>query len=362
MPDNRLTNASDRRSSRARLDVGVLGATGAVGQQFVSLLAGHPWFRLTWLAASERSAGKKYGDLPWRLPASLPQESADLTVEALKPGAGPQLVFSALDSSVAGDAEAEYAAAGHWVVSNARNHRMDPLVPLLIPEVNADHLRLVPLQKKKKGWGGAIVTDPNCSTIVLTMALAALRSFELKRVMVTTLQALSGAGYPGVSSLDATANVIPFIDGEEHKMETEAKKILGHFTSGTIEAHPVTISATTTRVPVVNGHTESVSVEFGGKVEAADILAAFRDFSGPPQKLGLPSAPAIPIEYMEQHNRPQPRLDADRNGGMAIQVGRLRPCPVLGHKFILLGHNTIRGAAGAAILNAELMVAEGMLD
>lgn len=333
-----------------------------MGQQFVSLLAGHPWFRLTWLAASERSAGKKYGDLPWRLPASLPKESANLTVEALKPGAGPQLVFSALDSSVAGDAEAEYAAAGHWVVSNARNHRMDPLVPLLIPEVNADHLRLVPLQKKKKGWGGAIVTDPNCSTIVLTIALAALRSFELKRVMVTTLQALSGAGYPGVSSLDATANVIPFIDGEEHKMETEAKKILGHFASGAIEVHPVTISATTTRVPVVNGHTESVSVELGAQVEAADILAAFRDFSGPPQKLGLPSAPAIPIEYMEQHNRPQPRLDADRNGGMAIQVGRLRPCPVLGHKFILLGHNTIRGAAGAAILNAELMAAEGMLD
>ncbi|MGH7836624.1 MAG: aspartate-semialdehyde dehydrogenase, partial [Candidatus Binataceae bacterium] len=175
----------------------MLGATGAVGQQFVALLAGHPWFRLAWLAASERSAGKKYGDLPWRLPALLPEESANLTVEPLKPGAGPQLVFSALDSSVAGEAEAEYAAAGHWVVSNARNHRMYPLVPLLIPEVNADHLRLVPLQKQKKGWRGAIVTDPNCSTIVLTMALAALRSFDLKRVMVTTLQALSGAGYPG---------------------------------------------------------------------------------------------------------------------------------------------------------------------
>lgn len=362
MPDSRHTKASDLRSSRPKIDVGVLGATGAVGQQFVALLAGHPWFRLTWLAASERSAGKKFGDLPWRLPALLPKDSANLTVEPLKPGAGPQLVFSALDSSVAGEAEAEYAAAGHWVVSNARNHRMDPLVPLLIPEVNADHLRLVPLQKQKKGWRGAIVTDPNCSTIVLTIALAALRSFELKRVMVTTLQALSGAGYPGVSSLDATANVIPFIDGEEHKMETETKKILGCFVSGAIEAHPVTISATTTRVPVVNGHTESVSVELGSKVEAPEILAAFREFSGTPQKLGLPSAPANPIEYMEQHNRPQPRLDADRNGGMAIQVGRLRPCPVLGHKFILLGHNTIRGAAGAALLNAELMVAEGMLD
>ena len=356
------TSSGTQGSSRPRIDVGILGATGTVGQQFVALLAGHPWFRVAWLAASERSAGKLYGELPWRVSEPLPEEVAKLTVEPLKSGAGPQLVFSALDSSVAGDAEIEFASAGHWVVSNARNHRMDPLVPLLIPEINADHLRLVPLQKQKKNWKGAIVTDPNCSTIVLAIALAALRPFELKRVLVTTLQALSGAGYPGVSSLDATANVIPFIDGEEQKMESETKKILGRFSSGAIEPHGVSISATTTRVPVVHGHTESVSVELGHNASRDDILAAFRDFSGQPQKLGLPSAPARPIVYLDQPNRPQPRLDVDRDGGMSIQIGRLRPCSVLGHKFVLLGHNVIRGAAGAAILNAELMAADGMLD
>ncbi|HTV59066.1 MAG TPA: aspartate-semialdehyde dehydrogenase [Verrucomicrobiae bacterium] len=362
MPVSSSSPGAERFASRPRIDVGILGATGTVGQQFVALLADHPWFRVTWLAASERSAGKSYGDLPWRLSEPLPAHVAKLTVEPLKAGLGPQLVFSALDSSVAGEAEAEFAAAGHWVVSNARNHRMDPLVPLLIPEINPDHLRLVPLQKQKKNWKGAIVTDPNCSTIVLSIALAALRQFDLQRVLVTTLQALSGAGYPGVASLDATANVIPFIDGEEPKLESEAKKILGRFSSGSIEHHPVTISATTTRVPVVHGHTESVSVEFGQNPSRDDILAAFRDFSGPPQKLGLPSAPPRPVVYLDQPNRPQPRLDVDRDGGMSIQVGRLRPCPVLGHKFVLLGHNVIRGAAGAAILNAELMAADGMLD
>lgn len=350
------------RRPRPRIDVGILGASGTVGQHFITLLADHPWFRVTWLAASERSSGKFYGDLPWRLSGPLPEEVARLNVEPLRAGAGPQLVFSALDSSVAGDAEVEFASAGHWVVSNARNHRMDPLVPLLIPEINADHLGLVPLQKQKRNWKGAIVTDPNCSTIVLAIALAALRPFELKRVLVTTLQALSGAGYPGVASLDATANVIPFIDGEEPKMESEAQKILGRFSSGIIEHHPVIISATTTRVPVVHGHTESVSVELGHKVSRDDILAAFREFSGPPQELHLPSAPAHPIVYLQQANRPQPRLDVDRDGGMSIQVGRLRPCPVLGHKFVLLGHNIIRGAAGAAILNAELMAANGLFD
>lgn len=357
-----LDQRSEKFASRPRIDVGILGATGTVGQQFVALLANHPWFRVTWLAASERSSGKLYGDLPWRLSDPLPHEVAGLTVEPLKSGGGPQLVFSALDSSVAGDAEIDFASAGHWVVSNARNHRMDPLVPLLIPEINSDHLRLVPLQKQKKNWKGAIVTDPNCSTIVLSLALAALRPFELKRVLVTTLQALSGAGYPGVASLDATANVIPYIDGEEQKMESETRKILGRFNSGAIENHPVTISATTTRVPVVHGHTESVSVHLGHEVSREDILSAFHEFTGQPQKLGLPSAPLRPIIYMDQPNRPQPRLDVDRDGGMPILVGRLRPCSVLGHKFVLLGHNVIRGAAGAAILNAELMAADGMLD
>jgi aspartate-semialdehyde dehydrogenase len=347
---------------RPRIDVGILGATGTVGQQFVALLSAHPWFRVTWLAASDRSSGKSYSDLPWRLSEPVPDDVAKLAVEPLKGGVGPQLVFSALDSSIAGQAEEEFASLGHWVISNARNHRMDPLVPLLIPEINAEHLCLVPLQRQKKNWKGAIVTDPNCSTIVLSLALAALRPFDLKRVLVTTLQALSGAGYPGVASLDATANVIPYIDGEEQKIETETKKILGNFVSGAIKPHPVTISATATRVPVVHGHTESVSVQLGHDVSCEDILAAFSEFSGPPQRLGLPSAPARPIAYLDQPNRPQPRLDVDRDGGMSIQVGRLRRCSVLGHKFVLLGHNVIRGAAGAAILNAELMAADGMLD
>jgi aspartate-semialdehyde dehydrogenase len=339
---------SKSKVAQEKIDVGILGATGMVGQHFVALLAGHPWFRVTWLAASERSAGKRYGELPWRLSAPLPADAARLSVEPLKAGAGPQLVFSALDSSVAGEAETEFAAAGHVVVSNARNHRMDPLVPLLIPEVNPDHLGLVALQKKANGWRGAIVTDPNCSTIVLAMVLAALRELKPKRVLVTTMQALSGAGYPGVASLDATANVIPHIEGEEEKMETETRKILGRFTSDAIVPHSISISATTTRVPVVNGHTESVSVEFEGRVSREEILDAIRKFSGEPQRLGLPTAPAQPVIYLEQPNRPQPRLDAERDG-MVVFVGRLRPCAVLGHKFVAMGHNVIRGAAGAAI-------------
>jgi aspartate-semialdehyde dehydrogenase len=353
--------SKSNKATQKRIEVGILGATGMVGQHFAALLAEHPWFRVTWLAASERSAGKKYGELPWRLSMPLPEDTARLSVETLKAGAGPQVVFSALDSSVAGEAETEFAAAGHIVVSNARNHRMDPLVPLLIPEVNPDHLGLVALQKKAKEWKGAIVTDPNCSTIVLAIALAALRQLKPKRVLVTTMQALSGAGYPGVASLDATANVIPHIEGEEEKMESETKKILGRFVLGAIEPHSVTISATTTRVPVVHGHTESVSVEFEKNVSREEVLAAFRKFKGEPQALELPSAPPAPIIYMEQPNRPQPRLDAERDGGMAVYIGRLRPCKVLGHKFVAMGHNVIRGAAGAAILNAELMAVKKLL-
>ena len=350
-----------RSSGSAKIDVGILGATGTVGQQFIALLEGHPWFRVTWLAASERSSGKRFGDLAWRLPTELPEDVAQLSVEALKTGVGPQLVFSALDSSVAGEAEVEFAAAGHFVVSNSRNHRMDALVPLLIPEVNPEHLALIPLQKKTKGWSGAIVTNPNCAAIPLVMALAALRAFQPKRVLITTLQGLSGAGYPGVASLDATANVIPYIDGEEQKIETEPRKILGRFVADGIEPYPVTLSATSTRVPVVNGHTESVSVELEKDATQNEILEAFRDFSGEPQRLELPSAPEKPIVYLDAPNRPQPRLDVERDGGMVTHIGRLRACPVLGHKFVLLSHNTIRGAAGAAILNAELLAAKNFL-
>ncbi|MHB8540546.1 MAG: aspartate-semialdehyde dehydrogenase [Candidatus Acidiferrales bacterium] len=346
---------------KSRIEVGILGATGTVGQQFASLLANHPWFRVTWLAASDRSAGKRYGELPWRLPTPCSTEMARFSVEALKPGIGPKLVFSALDASVAGEAEEEFAAAGHWVISNARNHRMDPLVPLLVPEINPEHLRLIPHQQKSKGWSGAIATNPNCSTVFLAMALAALRQFRPRRVLVTTLQALSGAGYPGVASLDATANVIPFISGEEERIETETRKILGRFAKDSVEPSAVVISAQTTRVPVIHGHTETVSVELEEIVSHDDILAAFREFSGEPQKLKLPSAPTQPVVYLEGSDRPQPRFDVENFAGMAVQVGRLRACPVLGYKFVLLGHNTIRGAAGAALLNAELMSALNIL-
>lgn len=341
------------------MEVGVLGATGMVGQQFLAQLAAHPWFRPVWLAASERSEGKRYTDAaPWRLAGAVPEGIGDRVVESATPGVGPKLVFSALDASVAGDLERSFAEAGHIVVSNARNHRLDDVVPLLVPEVNGDHLSLLRAQREARGWMGFIVTNPNCSTVMLTMALAPLRAFELRTCLVTTLQAVSGAGYPGVPSYDILGNVIPFISGEEEKIEVETRKILG--TAG--QYHPVVVSASTTRVPVIDGHTESVSVALGTKPSLDDIRHAFDAFTGLPQQLQLPSAPAKPVVYLDAPNRPQPRFDASRDGGMGVTVGRLRPCRVLDAKFFCLGHNTIRGAAGAAVLNAELMVAQGWLD
>lgn len=349
-------------SAASKIEVGILGATGVVGQQFVALLANHPWFRLTWLAASERSAGKRYGDLAWRLLAPLPEDAARLEVRSPEEPTAPKVVFSALDASVAGEVEAAFASAGHVVLSNARNYRLDPWVPLLIPEVNPQHLAALAGQKREKGWSGALVTNPNCSTIFLALALAALKEFLPEKVIVTTLQALSGAGHPGVPALDAVGNVIPLIPGEEEKIETETTKILGEFCDGRFKPAPITISAQATRVAVVNGHTETVSVGFPNVVTRNEILAAFRKFAGKPQELKLPHAPGQAIVYLDGADRPQPRLDVDRFGGMAVEVGRLRHCPVLGHKFVLLGHNTIRGAAGAALLNAELMHAEGLLS
>ena len=343
------------------IEVGVLGATGVVGQQFVARLARHPWFRPTWLAASERSEGKPYGAIaPWRLAVPIPDESAGRTVESCTPGRGPRVVFSALDAAAAGEIEPAFAAAGHLVVSNARNFRMDPLVPLLIPEVNADHLRLVPEQQQARGWRGAIVTNPNCSTVVLAMALAPLRAFELQTVFVSTMQAVSGAGYPGVPSLDILGNVVPFIGGEEEKIESETQKILG--ADGGRVPHPALISAHTNRVPVIDGHIMTISVLLRAKPAVEEVMQALRDFRGRPQELDLPSAPKPPIVVMTESNRPQPRLDADRGDGMAITVGRVRPCAVAHTKFVALGHNTVRGAAGAAILNAELMAADGLFD
>jgi aspartate-semialdehyde dehydrogenase len=346
----------------AKVDVGVLGATGMVGQQFIARLAHHPWFNLSWLAASERSEGKPYAAAaPWRLAAPMPDWCRSATVEVCVPGRGPKVVFSALDASAADLIEAQFAAAGHVVLSNARSFRMDPLVPLLIPEINADHLSLLAAQRKGKGWSGAIVTNPNCATIVLAMALAPLRQFDITRVLVTTMQAVSGAGYPGVPSLDILGNVVPFIGGgEEEKIETETLKILG--TDGGRVRLGAVVSAQVNRVPVIDGHTMAVSVELTSRPPAAAVVAAMRAFRGRPQELKLPTAPDPPLVVLDEANRPQPRLDADRGDGMTVSVGRVRACPVLTHKFVALGHNTIRGAAGASVLNAELMQAEGLLD
>jgi len=346
----------------APIPVGILGATGMVGQQFIALLANHPWFKVEYLGASERSAGKAFEDAAaWRLPNPLPDDVARRVVEQAAPGNAPKLVFSGLDSSVAGEIEGAFAEAGHIIVSNSRNYRMEPHVPLLVPEINADHLKLLDTQADH-GWKGRILTNPNCATVVLAMALAPLRQFGLETTLITTLQAISGAGYPGVPSWDILGNVIPYIGGgEEEKIETETRKILGTLTLNRVENHPVRISATTTRVPVQNGHTGSISVGLGQKPTADAVIDAWRSFRGRPQELELPSAPPQPVVYLTEQNRPQPILDANRDGGMTVTVGRLRPCPLFSYKFVAHGHNTIRGAAGAAILNAELLHREGLL-
>ena len=348
---------------QTRIEVGILGATGMVGQNFISFLQGHPWFDLKWLGASDRSAGKKYRDaMHWNLDGTTPDSVASLTVEECKPGNAPQLLFSAMDASIATEIERAFAEAGHVVVSNSRNHRMERDVPLLVPEINPDHLKLVPGQQQARGWKGKIVTNPNCSTIVLTMGLAPLKQFGITKIVATTMQAISGAGYPGVPSMDIVGNVIPFIGNEEEKMEQETQKILGEFRGDHIEPLPARMSAHCNRVAVVDGHTVTVSVEFSSKPSLADVRAAFDAFTSVPQRRQLPSAPQRPVIYMEEANRPQPRKDAERERGMAAFVGRLRVCPVLDYKFVALGHNTIRGAAGAAVLNAELMQSEGMLS
>ena len=348
--------------SSKSIDVGVLGATGTVGQELITLLDGHPWFNLTWLAASQRSEGRRYADATqWRLPASRPEHISEMIVNACAPPGAPKLIFSGLDASVAGDVEATFAEAGYTVISNAKNHRMDADVPLLVPEINRNHLELLTNQSTQRGWSGRIVTNPNCSTIILTMALAPLLSFGLRAVNVTTLQAISGAGYPGVASLDIVGNVIPFINGEEEKMEAETKKVFGSLKDGAVRPHDVAISAHTTRVPVINGHTLMISVGLNRQAKIDELLRAFRDFSGPPKVATLPNAPKNPVIYLEQCDRPQPKLDVELNHGMTVTVGRLRPCPLLDFKFVALGHNTIRGAAGAAVLNAELMCADGLI-
>jgi aspartate-semialdehyde dehydrogenase len=343
-----------------RLKVGILGATGAVGQKLVALLAHHPWLEVTAVAASHRSTGRRYGEaVHWLEAAPLPPEVAALPVEQAAPGLACDLVISALDADAAREIEPAFAAAGYPVFSNASAHRMRPDVPLLVPEVNPDHLRLVEGQPTAPGF---IVTNPNCSTVGLVLALKPLAdAFGLDAVQVTTMQAASGAGYPGVPALDILGNVLPHIPGEEAKLESEPRKILGSLACGAVAAHPVTISAQANRVPVLDGHLLSVSVRLSRPAGLDDVRAAFAAFASPLAGLGLPSAPERPVALLAAGEAPQPRRHAALGDGMVVHVGCVRPCPVLGVRFIALVHNTIRGAAGAAILNAELAIHQGLV-
>jgi len=343
--------------------VGILGATGTVGQRMIQLLEGHPWFEISVVAASDNSAGKLYGQAArWQLETSIPDTVAKLIVQPCKPGMKCDFVLSGLPSDVAKETELELAQSGLPVISNAGSHRMGADVPLLIPEVNPDHLQAIETQKKRLGGKGFIVTNPNCSAIGLVFPMAAIhRAFGLEALHVVTMQALSGAGYPGVSSLDIIDNVIPAIDGEEKKIESEPLKILGEWDSNQFHYAQIKISSMTHRVNVRDGHLEAVSVKLRNTASAKQIEAVFRNFTSPIDELNLPSAPR-PVMLLESHSqRPQPRMDRDRGRGMAVVVGPVAPCPVLDFKFRLLSHNTIRGAAGAAILNAELLCRKGMI-
>lgn len=343
-----------------KIKVAVLGATGSVGQKFIQMLENHPWFELHEVGASDRSAGKKYRDaVNWILPTPIPATVAEKAVKSCEPGFESRLIFSGLDSSVAGEVESAFASAGYFVVSNSKNHRTDPDVPLLIPEVNPGHLELIKAQKYN---GGAIVTNPNCSTIGLALGLKPLfDNFGLEAVNVVTMQALSGAGYPGVASLDILDNVIPFIGGEEDKLENEPGKILGELAGDHIRFSNIKISASTNRVAVLDGHLESVQVKLKSKPDKEAMINAWKSFSAVPQQLNLPSAPLNPIHYFYEDKYPQPRLHRNLDKGMAVSIGRLRDCNLFDYKFTLLSHNTVRGAAGGAILCAELMYKQGYL-
>jgi aspartate-semialdehyde dehydrogenase len=349
-------------ASAGRIEVGILGATGTVGQRFLQLLEDHPWFRATWLAASDRSVGRPYGEVcSWQLAGGPPAAAADRRVEACVPGQGPRLVFSSMSGDQAEEIEAAFARAGHLVVTNSSHYRMAADVPLMVPEINPGHLALLPVQRRRRGWEGAIVTNPNCAVMVLVMPLAALRPFGLRRVTATTLQSVSGAGYPGVPSLDIMGNVIPYIRGEEEKVESEPQKILGAFAGDRIRPLEFAVSASCHRVPTRDGHLVTASVELAERPDLATLGAALAGFRGVPQERRLPSAPAQPIHLAEEPDRPQIRKDVDRERGMATTVGRLRPCPVLTYRFTALSHNVVRGAAGAALLNAELLHSENLL-
>jgi aspartate-semialdehyde dehydrogenase len=334
-----------------------------VGQRFVQLLAGHPWFKVTALAASDASAGQPYVEAcHWLLPTPMPIPVRDFVVQPLQQAMDCTLIFSALPSDVAGPVEEELAQSGAIVCTNASAHRLDPDVPLLIPEVNAGHTALIEVQRQRRGGTGFIVASANCSATQLALALKPLHeTFGLRKVAVVTMQAVSGAGYPGASALDILDNVMPFIAGEEHKLESEPRKLLGRLRNGKVEDAPFVTSAQCNRVPVRDGHTECVTVELDHQPNVQDIVAALDGFSGSPEVSQLPSSPPRPILVTEQDSRPQPIRDRDVEAGMSVTVGRVRPCPLLGLKFVVLGHNTLRGAAGGSIHNAELLVAQGWI-
>ena len=346
-----------------RQKIGILGATGMVGQRFIQLLENHPWFEVSWLAASERSGGKVYGDaVRWKLETPLPERVAALPMSPAKPDGAPKVIFAALDADIARELEPKFAAAGCAVISNSSAFRMESAIPLVIPEVNADHLALVENQSWRRKSGGYIVTNPNCSAIGLVLALKPIvERFGVEAIFVSTMQAVSGAGYPGVASLDILGNVVPFIKNEEEKMQAETLKLLGLLKGREVEPLAAKMSAHCNRVAVEDGHTESVSIKLGKKAKKDDLIAAWAEFA-PLAGKDLPMAPAQPVEFVKAEDRPQPRLDRMRGAGMAATVGRLRPCGLLDWKFTVLSHNTIRGAAGAAVLNAELLVSMGKLD
>ena len=343
-----------------RTPVAVLGATGAVGQTFIRLLADHPWFQLAELAASERSAGKPYAEAAkWIGSSDMPEFVRGMVVKACDPAEiTSRIVFSALDASVAGVVETAFARAGRLVLSNAKNFRMEEDVPLVIPEVNPDHLALLEVQREKRGWTGAIVTNANCASIMAVMPLAPLHAaFGIKRLFIATMQAVSGAGYPGVPSLDILGNVIPYIKDEEAKIESEIQKMLGTLMDNRIQAAPIMISAHANRVPVENGHTVCLSIEFDRRVSAAEALPVLRDWQGAAAARGLPSSPAHALLVTDLPDRPQPRRDVETGQGMTVTVGRVRDDTLFDIKLVAMGHNTIRGAAGASVLNAELLIA-----
>lgn len=341
-----------------KIDIAILGATGSVGQKFVELLSDHPWFQIAEVAASEKSSGKKYKDATnWIMQSKLEDRVAELEVKSCQPNLDSKFVFSALDASVAGEIESDFAKAGYYVISNARNHRFDNDVPLVIPEVNPDHLEIVKQQKFGKGF---IVTNPNCSTIGLVLALKPLHEkFGIESVNVVTMQAISGGGYPGIPSMDILDNVIPFISGEENKMETEPLKILGIIKDNKLEHAQIKISAQCNRVAVQDGHLEAVQIKFTNKPTKPEIIDIWNNFKAEPQVLNLPSAPKNPIIYFENDKHPQPKTHRNLDKGMAVSVGRLRECSLFDYKFVVLSHNTIRGAAGGTILVAELLKAKG---